>query len=180
MNYIYKIIKDTDNLTTLIATFITVLATVYIYLSNRYKKLHKDQLEKVYFPIYQELDGYFYSPSDNTLFLIAIDNIGKIINKNRLIAGNTLYSLFETFCKNKNKKAFKKLCDYIILMYNSQLKINGLPTISIRYITKCNSGINHKLFYIIKYYLKYLNHILTKVFLLSATITFLIFFLKKL
>lgn len=179
MNYMLKLIRDMNNLTVIITTFITAFTTIYIYLSNRHKKLHENQLERVYFPIYKELEGYFYSFSDDTffddtLFLIAITNIEKIIKENRMIAGNILYSLFETFSENKNKKSFNKLCDHIILMYNNRLRVNGLPGISIEYIAKHNLHIKHKVLYCIKQHSLYIFRICAKCIWMSIILTIII------
>lgn len=133
MDKIKSLLMQKDVLLAIITTSITTFFGVYLFFKDRNKELSREKLEKVYFPIFIELENIFFKYKDEPMFLMAVTKVKDIIDKNRLIAGNTLYYSFKNFweCKEKDKLYFyEKFSNLLIKDYNSLCKKVGIPKIS--------------------------------------------------
>lgn len=151
----------------IISAIIPVVLAHYFY-TRQNTPLKMQRIEKVYFPIYVAIENHFFQYSDSSDFLITIHKIKKIIDDNRMIAGNFLYSSFYNFYNNMNSKTYNKFCNRVLIEYNELLRTVGLPIISPRYRRK-----HHMLdkFGIIEYYF----HLISKLSFFAIIYIFLIY-----
>lgn len=161
-------------LISIICAIIPACLTHYFY-KRQNIPLKMSRIEKVYFPVYIAMEKYFYRYSDDSDFLMMTHKIKKIIDDNRMIAGNLLYSSFYNFYSNMNQKTYNKLCNRILIDYNDLLHSVGLPKIYPGYRRK-----HHMFdkFGIIKYYFN-LSFTSFVFFTLYFFFIYVYFFLKK-
>jgi len=136
--------------------FISALATAYttFYFTRKSNRaLNMQRLEKVYFPLYVLLEDYFYQ-FDKFEYPKFIPLIKRIIEENRLLAGNFLYSSFEDLCKDWDEKQYKRFCDIVLFEYNELLRSVGLPTLSFHFRMKHKMYRKRNYFYKISSFLK--------------------------
>lgn len=157
--FLANFILEKDLIASVISAFTTVLISKRLIKSQNIE-LTRERLNKVLFPIYKLLNGYFFNYQEtNISFLAKLSEIKHILAKNQLIAGHNLYHAFEIFEKEiklkYKKRAFNKFCNILIDDYSKSCKQIGLPKLNIIYrISNHQYTLLHSIFYSIVYILK--------------------------
>lgn len=121
----------------IISTLFTIFSTFFFYYKKRNMSIAKERLEKVYQPILKIIETELYKYSNKTFFLMKINEMKQIIDDNRFLAGNDLYSIFYKFIncseKKKKKKLFNMFSNQFLYTYNKLCRDIGVPVISQKY-----------------------------------------------
>lgn len=115
MESIIKIFGENDDiLLGCILTFLFgILAFRYQLRRPQRLKIYKDQLIKVYLPIFFKLEPNLYKDIDNRTKNEVIDFITNIITKNYLLFKSSTLDNFDAFKKHKNFETYISLCSNI-------------------------------------------------------------------
>ena len=130
---------STDNLALLgaIGTWLGVFRPNFLFRST-YMPVYREQLDKVYYPMFSTLEPYLYKQLDidtASSLLLKIDVIAK---ENYVLTDSSLINILQILIRDLEKSVFDKrdydmLCDYVVENFDKTRRYLGMPTRSFGY-----------------------------------------------